>query len=208
MSYLESKYSNQVSAKLTEDQLAPAQIENLTYSVKQGEVLLAWAAVTKNADGTELTDLAGYRVYRKGQSSDSFELIGSVPGDQLNYKDTSAKDGASYIYAVSAIDGEEVPNESEKSAELAVKTIPSIPTGLTSSATKDAIVLNWASVKNESDSKLNENLAGYNIYRSETDGAGFENIGNVVAGQTSYEDKEAILGTTYYYVVTAFDDSI
>lgn len=33
-------------------------------------------------------------------------------------------------------------------------------------------------------------------------------IGNVAAGQTSYEDAEAILGTTYYYVITAFDDSI
>ncbi|MGG1453561.1 hypothetical protein ABE325_21875 [Bacillus licheniformis] len=208
MAYLESKYSNQVSAKLTEDQLAPEQVGNLSYTVKQGEVLLAWSAVTKNADGSDLTDLAGYRVYRKGKASENFELIGSVPRDQLSYTDKSVKDGASYLYAVSAIDTEEVPNESEKSAELAVKTIPSVPTGLTSSATKEAIILNWTSVKSEEDTKLNENLAGYNIYRSETDGTGYEKIGNVAAGQTSYEDAEAILGTTYYYVITAFDDSI
>lgn len=93
MAYLESKYSNQVSAKLAEDQLAPAQVENLSYTVKQGEVLLAWSAVTKNADGSDLTDLAGYRVYRKGKASENFELIGSVPGDQLSYTDKSVKDG-------------------------------------------------------------------------------------------------------------------
>ncbi|WAT23581.1 hypothetical protein O0R52_21535 (plasmid) [Bacillus halotolerans] len=208
MSYLESKYSNQVSAKLTEDQLAPAQVVNLSYNVKQGEVLLSWTAVTKNADGSDLTDLAGYRIYRKGNANDSLELVGSVPSDQLSYSDASAKDGASYLYAVSAIDSAEVPNESEKSTELAVKTIPSIPSGLTSSATKDAIILNWASVKSETDTKLNENLAGYNVYRSETDNTGFEKIGNVAAGQTSYEDTEAVLGKTYYYVITSFDDSI
>ncbi|MCD7910939.1 hypothetical protein KC480_05290 [Bacillus velezensis] len=208
MSYLESKYSNQVSAKLSEDQLAPAQVVDLNFTVNQGEVSLSWAAVTKNADGSDLTDLAGYRIYRKGNSNDTLELVGSVPSDQLSYSDTSAKDGASYLYAVSAIDNAEVPNESEKSTELVVKTIPSIPTGLTSSATKEAIVLNWVSVKSETETKLNENLAGYNIYRSQSEKNGFEKIANVSSGQTSYEDTEVVLGQTYYYVVTSFDDSI
>ena len=208
MAVLESKYSNQVFATLQADVLAPAQVVGLAHTVEQGKVKLSWTAVTKNSDDSDITDLAGYRIYRKDEAGGSFALVGSVDHLTVEYADSTIKDGASFIYAVAAIDAAATPNEGAKSADLAVKTIPSVPTGLISSATQSAISLNWASVKSVEDTKLNENLAGYNVYRSETDGSGYAKVGNVEAEATTFEDTSVEFGTTYYYVITAFDNSL
>lgn len=206
MPFLESQYSNQVSG-LASDSIAPAQVTGLVFTVEQGKVNLSWTAVTTNADESVLEDLASYRIFRKKNAEDSFAQIGSVDGAETSYTDLTAKDGASYIYAVAAFDDEPTPNEGEKSADLAVKTIPSIPTNLASQGFDRKIRLSWTSVKNETDTELNENLAGYNVYRSETDGSGYEKIGSAGAVETTFEDVTATNGTTYYYVITAYDNS-
>lgn len=208
MAVLESKYSNQVFATLQADVLAPGQVTGLAFTVEQGKVKLSWSAVTKNSDNSDITDLAGYRIYRKDSAGGSFALVGSVDHLTVDYTDSTIKDGASFIYAVSAIDAAPTPNEGAKSADLAVKTIPSVPTGLISSASETAITLNWASVKSGEDAKLNENLAGYNVYRSEEDGTGYVKVGNVAAEETTYADTSAVFGVTYYYVITSFDNSL
>ncbi|PVC75094.1 hypothetical protein C2I27_04195 [Priestia megaterium] len=208
MAFLESKYSNQVSAMRDADLLAPAQVTGLDFTVEQGRVNLSWTAVTTNADSSELSDLSGYKIYRKANAGDAFSLVGSVAGDELTFVDTTAKDGASFIYAVSAFDGEPTPNEGEKSADLGVKTVPSVPTDLSAAATERSINLNWLSVKSEADLKLNENLAGYNVYRSEVDGSGYEKIGVAAPEETTFEDSSVVGGTTYFYVITAFDNSL
>jgi uncharacterized protein len=205
MPVLESQYSAQVSA-MASDAVTPAQVVGLTYTVEQGKVILDWTAVTENADATPITDLAGYRVYRKSLAGDALTLVGTAPSN--TFEDLTAKDGATFFYAVSAIDNEATPNEGAKSADLEVKTIPSVPTGLTTSASDNKVTLNFASVQNGADPKLNENLAGYNIYRSETDGSGYVKVGTAGAAATSYEDATVVNGITYFYVITAFDNSI
>lgn len=159
-----------------------------------------------------LDDLSAYRIYRKRPADGSFTLLDTVnsttAAQVTALTDVTAHDGSTYDYAVSAIDDEVTPNEGIQSAALAVKTIPSVPQGLVPSAFDAMIRLNWNSVKDEAIPEKNENLAGYNIYRSEVDGSGYENIGNVAAEETSFEDSSAVNGTTYYYVITAYDNSL
>ncbi|ECP9029756.1 hypothetical protein FU976_08045 [Campylobacter jejuni] len=208
MPQLQSGYSNQVSAMLTADTIAPKQVTGLSYTVEQGKVILNWNAVTQNTDDSAIDDLAGYRVFRKDAAGDVFSLLGSVESLVTTYTDMTAKAGANYIYAVSAFDDEETPNVGEVSADLLVKTIPSVPTGLVSSASGVAITLNWNTVKVELDAKLNENLAGYNVYRSEVDGSGYVKIGSAAPAETTFVDSTAVQGTTYFYVITAYDNSL
>ena len=47
-------------------------------------------------------------------------------------------------------------------------------------------------------------LSKYNVYRSTTSGSGYEKVGEVAAGTTSYLDKPENPGT-YYYVITDVD---
>lgn len=159
-----------------------------------------------------LKDLAGYRIFRKRPSEGAFTVIGTVAStvdSQITvFSDTTALDGCTYDYAVAAIDDEETPNEGQKSATIQVKTVPSVPQGLTATAYDKKIVLRWQSVKDPGNPDLNENLAGYNIYRSETDGTGYVKIGMVADTETEFEDTTVENGRTYYYVITAFDNSL
>lgn len=205
MVVLQSNYSNEVNAQLKEAQaIVPEQVVGLAYTVEQGKVLLNWEAVVKDTEGRELA-VTAYRIFRKETAGGEFTLLASTAdGSALSHTDTTAKDGASYLYAVSAV-AEEV--EGAKSADLAVKTIPSVPTDLVATASETEIRLDWKSVKNEADVKLNENLAGYNVYRSEQSGSGYEKIGSADAVSTTYTDDTAEEGKTYFYVITAFDNS-
>lgn len=207
MGALESRYSVQVFASAG-DNIAPGKVVGLGYTVEQGKVILTWDALKVNQDGSVLDDLQGYRIFRKKTAELSFSLVGSVNAETTTYTDTGMKDGANYIYAVAAFDDESLPNEGEKSAELGVKTIPSVPAGFTATGLDGKIRLDWQSVKNESDAELNENLAGYNVYRSTKDGVDYAKIGTAGAAETTFEDTTVENNTKYYYVVTSYDNTL
>jgi uncharacterized protein len=207
MARLESLYSQQVTA-MASDAISPGQVTGLVFQVQQGKVILNWNAVTTNSDASPIADLAGYKVYRKKNALDALVEVGQVAPELVTFEDSSIKDGTSYIYAVAAFDNEVEPNEGLKSDEVSVKTITSVPTGLVSSAFDSKIVLDWSSVKDIGDAELNENLAGYNVYRSEVSGTGYVEVGSVAADVETFEDLTVVNGTTYYYVVTSFDNSL
>ncbi len=89
---------------------------NSSYAV---EATLAWDAPTTNADGTPLTDLAGYKVYY-GAQSDTYDQNIDV-GNVTTYLFTSLTAGSTYYFAVTAYDTS--GNESEYSVEVN-KNIP------------------------------------------------------------------------------------
>lgn len=51
-------------------------------------------------------------------------------------------------------------------------------------------------------------LAGYNVYRSETTGTGYQFINSVPVGTETFTDVSLEPNKTYYWVVTAFDNEI
>ena len=79
---------------------------------------LSWDAPTTNTDGTELTDLTGYKVYY-GTSSGVYDNVIDV-ADVTTYTLTDIAP-ATYYFAVTAYD--ELGNESDYSNEVS-KTIP------------------------------------------------------------------------------------
>jgi fibronectin type 3 domain-containing protein len=207
MAALESQFSAPVLAT-AQDSLAPAKVMNLAYTVTQGQVHITWDPVTTNSDGSTLTDLGGYRVYRRDDAGSTRVLVGTVGPSQTDFTDTTMLDGASYIYTVTAIDDEATPNESEFSDDLAVKTIPSVPTGLATTSGDGVIRLTWNSVKDGANPKKNENLAGYKVYRKvATDPGAHVFLGQTLGDTVMFEDNTVVNGTEYSYVVTAFDNT-
>jgi len=79
-------------------------------------------------------------------------------------------------------------------------TPPSAPTGLTASAGDSIVSLDWSD-NTETD------LAGYNVYSSTSSGVGYSLIATGVT-TSEYMDYGLTNGTTYYYVVGAFDTSL
>jgi len=79
-------------------------------------ITLSWSAPTKNADGTPLTDLAGYIVYYGTQSHNYGYKI--KVGNVTTYTDTNLVNGVTYYFAVTAYD--KLGNESKLSNEVSI----------------------------------------------------------------------------------------
>jgi fibronectin type 3 domain-containing protein len=94
---------------------------------------LTWRAPTHATDGSVLTDLAGFRVYRRaGMSNNDFVLLATITSPtQLSYTDSATYEGEN-CYHITAVDA--AGNESDPS-NVVCKTIdtirPNAPTGLT-----------------------------------------------------------------------------
>ena len=77
---------------------------------------------------------------------------------------------------------------------------PAAPTGLTADLNGINVELDW-------DDNSEDDLDGYNVYRSLTSGGSYEKLNDTVLSNSSYSDETVIGGETYYYVVTAVDTS-
>jgi hypothetical protein len=78
---------------------------------------------------------------------------------------------------------------------------PAVPTGVASITGDGYVVVYWNPVY-ESD------LAGYGVYRSNTESGRYTRIGEVARGEdTVFEDHGLTNSVTYYYAVDAFDHS-
>lgn len=93
-------------------------------------------------------------------------------------------------------------NEVVVTVDMTDTTAPSAPTGLSATPSGTTVSLNW----NDNDSS--EGVSYYNVYRSTTSGFSVGSsykIGTATA--SAYSDTGRSQGTTYYYKVTAVDDS-
>lgn len=84
------------------------------YGDGNGSTYLSWIAPTTNTDGSQLTDLAGFRVYY-GTSSESYSNSVDV-GNVASCYVTGLGTGDTYYFAITAYDL--IGNESGYSNEL------------------------------------------------------------------------------------------
>ncbi|MDB5165054.1 MAG: exoglucanase [Candidatus Saccharibacteria bacterium] len=144
-------------------------------------ISLSWAAATDNVG------VAGYNILRNGT-----QLATTTT---TSYTNTGLTPSTSYSYTIQAYDA--AGKTSASSTALAVSTAadtvaPSIPTGLTSSAsTVNSITLGWTA------STDNVGVIGYNIYRDGT------KVGT--SATTSYTSTGLTPGTAYSFTVQAYD---
>jgi hypothetical protein len=75
---------------------------------------------------------------------------------------------------------------------------PTEPTNLTATAGNGTVSLDW-------NNNTEPDLAGYNVYRSTTQGSGYSRLNGSLVSESNYIDSNATNGTPYYYVVTAVD---
>ena len=187
---------NAVDGGSPPDTTPPANPTGLAASAGDGTVSLDW-----NNNGE--ADLAGYRVYRSTSSGGGYSDISGLIGGSA-YNDNSVSNGTTYYYVVTAEDnsGNESGNSNEDSGTPTAApdtTPPNAPTGLSANGSDGLVSLDWNN-NGEAD------LAGYRVYRSTSSGGGYSDISGLIGG-SAYNDNSVSNGTTYYYVVTAEDNS-
>lgn len=165
------------------------------------ELLIRWLP---NGDA----DLAGYHLYRAESGTDNFQLVATIAGTadkaQTQYLDTGLTRNTAYRYRLTAFD--DLGNESKPAEAQGIsqdKTPPAVPTGLSVDDpwSGDELVLSWQR-------NTEEDLAGYNLYRSGTGAADdFEKVNDKLIKDTMYADDGLKQGKTYHYYLTAVDTS-
>ena len=94
------------------DSLAPATPGAPSVSGGSSSISMAWSAVTTNSDGSAISDLSDYRVWRS--TGGSYSAIATVSSPTVSYTDSSVTSGTTYYYKVTARDTNS--NESAQSS--------------------------------------------------------------------------------------------
>jgi hypothetical protein len=125
--------------------IAPKAVSDLKATVIKGKVLLHWTIPDKNTDRSELTDLAGFKVFRSKASFDSkpcpdcpkrFEELADIeyrvsPPKEVNivnktmeFADKSLHHRTIYTYKVLSYNSDGVFSEDSNQAEISLDVPP------------------------------------------------------------------------------------
>ena len=156
-----------------------AQVDLSLKIASNGAPYLSWDKVS---------GAAGYRIYRADSANGYYTLIDATESD--SYKDKTAEFGRTYYYRVNVIGSksgtDSVPATGMKILVACAK--PSVSIKLSSKKPK----VSWKSVPNAEE---------YAVYRATSKSGKYTKVA-IVSG-TSYTDKKAKKGKTYYYKVKA-----
>lgn len=98
-----------------------APINLVVSEIGENHIILTWTAPTKNTDGSDLTDLDGYNVYRSSQSGGPYVKIASLILVSETYRDSGLVPGFSGYYVVTAV------NANGKESGYSNEALASIP---------------------------------------------------------------------------------
>jgi len=154
--------------------------------LSSSSVTVSWSSVS---------GATGYRVYRSTSFSGSYFQVGNGTSS-TSYTDNNVSPGTTYYYTVSAYNSNV---ESSRSSSISATTIPNAPSGVSaSSSSSSSVTVNWPSVNG---------AAGYRVYRSMSVSGSYSQVGTTSSSYTSYTDNNVSPGTTYYYKVSAYNNT-
>lgn len=173
------------------DTIAPAMPTGLIATAGDGEVVLDWNSNTE-------PDISYYNVYRSITADGTYTKITTSEVTASNYTDASVTNGTTYYYKVTAVDN--VGNESPQSTCVSATpqqniSAPMAPTGLGGLSGNQSVTLTW----NE---KTDYGLAGYNVYRADSNNQTYIKINSEIVTTAGYIDSGLMNGQQYWYKVT------
>jgi fibronectin type 3 domain-containing protein len=181
-----SDWSNSVTLAVGEPLATPANFQAV--SDPKG-VRLTWMGSFGSEAGGR------YRIFRGSGDAMPQQLAES---DKAEYVDTAVDFGSPYRYFVQALVGE--LRQSEVSVTVGVTPAdtfpPAVPVGVMAVAGVNSIELAWQP-------NTEEDLAGYQVYRSAAAGTAERIAGPVNA--PNFSDRTVEIGKKYSYTITAID---
>ncbi|GAC1634209.1 MAG: hypothetical protein NVS9B14_10040 [Candidatus Acidiferrum sp.] len=198
------------------------RIASLEAKITESAIELSWAAPKKTSSGAPLDQLTGYRVLRGeidpssaqaaaldlSQAKWKSPLTLIAPAAENSYRDTLFEFGKTYVYVVRAValagDG---PVESDDSAPALVAAKdtfpPAVPQNVVAAVASPpggapSVDLSWSI-------NLENDLAGYRVYRSENQSMRGQLLTTEMLPTPAYRDISVSQGHKYWYSVTAVD---
>jgi len=183
----ESANSMQVSAVPAAPTTIPAQPLDLTATPGNDLVSLTWSPSS---------GATSYRVKRATASGGPYSQVGEPTS--AAFTDTSAQNGTTYYYVVSALDsaGESADSVQVTAHPVESATIPTAPMGLTAIPGNSVVSLTWSA---------SSGATSYHVQRATASGGPYTQVGGPTSA--AYTDMAVQNGTTYYYVVSALNSA-
>ena len=220
----ESEKKSSTDSNLIEVAIAPAYlaIQDAKAENTPDGVAISWTAPQQTVTGSK-PPIESYRVYRavadasdggkSPKSKGTLQRIGDSP--ELRFVDTQFEFGTPYVYAVRTVsksDGQDIESSDSNLVGVTPRDTfpPSAPQGLVTTFVRaqsaDAntagnlayIELSWA-IAPEND------VAGYNIYRSDTEGVPGKRLNAELLPTPTFRDMTSAPDHVYFYTVTAVD---
>ena len=170
-------------------------------------IRLSWSAPTRRADGSVLTAIRGYNIYR-GVNPGRYDLrpVNRQPLPATEFHDADLVNDQTYYYVVRAVENQDPPwQEGLQSGEVSAVPVdltpPAPPRGVRAVPGPGAVVaLSWEPNR-ESD------LLGYLVYRSDDPHRRPRPLIQTPFSAPALYDRSVQSGGRYLYTVTAVDGS-
>ncbi|MFH1117041.1 MAG: hypothetical protein V1792_24250 [Pseudomonadota bacterium] len=192
----------------------PAEVGLVTARAYPGRIVLTWEVPKFNTDGSDLTDISGFHVYRNEEKiGEECADCDREKGAPINvdfqhpvnavidkgvatFTDESVKIGNVYSYSVAVYSLKGM--ESRQSDEVAVvfDEPPPAPEDLRAEHESGGILLRWTSPGRLS------GIRSYHVYRAETNDMNtMKSIGRTKWAENYFLDEDVTQGKTYYYCI-------
>jgi len=185
-------------------------------------ILLEWRAPKKNTDGSPLTNLGGFRIFRAETAFEDiclscprdfipiFDYVYAGPQDRvpaenrLLYTDTDLKYRNMYTYKLQVYNRNNDPGKPAVASDVYWDLPFSAPRKVTAGKSGRLVTISWEPPLTMADGSPAEPFCGYNLYRSEKSGeAGTIPVNEEVFSETAIEDIPPDKNRVYYYTVRA-----
>ncbi len=182
---------------------------DLNFKVLEDSVILTWQKPLKNVDGSQPVNIIGYNIYRSESAQSAGTKLNGELIDSNQFPDRKFQFGTEYFYFVRAVssgrNGGLVESLESKIVNLIPRDVfpPSPPSAITIAASPHVLSLFFA-LNPEND------IAGYQIYRSENPGADKSMwllLTPELLKTNTFQDNEVETGKKYYYYLKAVDRS-
>jgi Fibronectin type III domain len=191
----------------------PAEIKTIDVKADPNGIKLKWTVPGLNSDGSKLTDLSGFKVYRGSRGVDEDcvdcqekrELLANIDfqspsnaeirDNEVVFRDKDVSLGKIYTYSVAAYNMRGRESRIGNPVDVYYEAPPAAPTNLTAQSEEGHIRLQWTA---PSDEKIDR----YELFRGTVnDIAKMKSIGTAPYREPWFVDKDLEKNTKYYYAI-------
>jgi hypothetical protein len=202
----------------------PAAVSDLSAEPRGDAVILSFGIPQKTTGATQLTNLAGFDIFRAELAPEiaecpcQFERVATVPvaGGQASGAvitdnravwvdaDPRLKVNMKYAYKVAAVNTDNFSGPQSKPVYAVLLSLPAAPRNLTAQPADKTAKLAWDAVDATTQNAPLIDIAGYNIYRSDKEGGKPDRKVNAEpVKEASLRDSGLENGRKYWYSVAA-----
>lgn len=207
---------------LPPESFAPEPVKSSRAITRDGKPTIAFSKPARNADGSKLTDLAGFKVMRRTVEDkngcktcpEKFDLIKDIDaahpvgalieGEQVFFTDTTAEAGTMYEYKIITYNRDGYDGQESNKIPLFTGKSPDIPAEFSGIAGDKVIDLKWSQPQTIAGVSSSVIIVGYNVYRR-IEGRGYPpdpvNLAPIKEGK--FADFGLKNGIIYFYTVRA-----